>query len=147
MELRFALPAELVEGTSVCGNEYGWPPRLFPEAAHRAESLGYACLGGQFQFRGPFGTCEMYWLSADSKERQSGERWTAYCRRSRAEVLDAFRHIMDQTDFNREAMQWPALKTEEELGFDVLGALVFVAYFVTENEWLVDAATDGKNPG
>ena len=48
METRMILPAELVEGTSVTGNEYGWPLHLFPDAARRAESLGYACLGGQF---------------------------------------------------------------------------------------------------
>jgi len=28
-------------------------PEPIPDAARRAEALGYACLGGQFQFRAP----------------------------------------------------------------------------------------------
>jgi len=86
MDARFTLPPELVAGASINGNEYGWPPGLFPDAARRAEPLGYACLGGQFQFRAPAGTCEMYWLSADAADRQPGEDWRAYCERSRTEV-------------------------------------------------------------
>lgn len=140
MEQRFTLPAEAVKGASVRGNEYGWPPAAFPEAAMQAESLGFACLGGQFQFRAPVGTCEMYWLSADSTKRLPTEGWSAYCARSRAQVLDRFRQIIDQTDFALEAMQWPSLKSEAEGGLDILSTLVFVAYFVSEQEWLADAA-------
>jgi hypothetical protein len=92
MDERFTLPPELVAGASISGNEYGWPPNLFPDAARRAESLGHACLGGQFQFLASVGTCEMYWLSAHSTERQPEEDWRAYCKRSRAEVLERCLH-------------------------------------------------------
>lgn len=135
MEPRFVLPPELVAGASIIGNEYGWPPDLFPDVARRAEALGYACLGGQFQFRAPAGICEMYWLSADSTDRQPGEDWRAYCGRSRTEVLESFQQIMAGTDFMREAQQWLPLKAEIERGFNVLSTLVFVADFITEAEW------------
>jgi hypothetical protein len=138
MDTRFVLPAELVGGTSIAGNEYGWPVALFSEAARRAEALGYACAGGQFQFRIPAGICEMYWLSAESSGRQLSETWRAYCERSRIEVLDRFSAIIEETDFIAEAVKWPLLKTEIERGLDLLSALVFVAYFESESEWLRD---------
>jgi hypothetical protein len=146
MEPQFELPAELIQSASIRGNEYGWPPALFPDVARRAESLGYACLGGQFQFRAPVGTCEMYWLSADSKDRQTTEDWPAYRARSCTEVLERFREIVAQTDFVREAIKWPILKIEIERGVDLLQTLVFVAYFVTEPEWLADHAAAKQGP-
>jgi hypothetical protein len=54
-------------------NEYGWEIDAFPNALAHAERLGYACLGGQFQFVLQDATCEMYWLSADSSERANDE--------------------------------------------------------------------------
>lgn len=121
-------------------------PQLYSQMARVAESLGYACLGGQFQFRAPVGTCEMYWLNADSTDRQSAEDWRSYCGRSRAEVLDRFQQIVAETDFVQEAFKWPVLKSEMERGFDVLATLVFIAYFFTESEWLADAAVASQNP-
>lgn len=134
MDPRFTLPPELVVGASISGNEYGWPPDLFPDAARRAEAMGYACLGGQFQFRARVGTCEMYWLSADATERQPGEDWRSYCERSRTEVLFKFQQIMSGTDFLQEALQWAPLRAEIEKGVDILPTLVFVADFITESK-------------
>jgi hypothetical protein len=76
------LPTAITIGADLRGNEYGWPIHSFPDALAKAEALGYACLGGQFQFRIDDGTCEMYWLSADSTERRPGEAWCAYGERS-----------------------------------------------------------------
>jgi hypothetical protein len=45
------LPPDVLQGAALRGNEYGWSVSLFPNALARAEALGYACLGGQFQFR------------------------------------------------------------------------------------------------
>src|SRR5580658_1052682 len=136
METRFKLPDQLVEGASINGNEYGWPIDAFPEAARRAESLGYACIGGQFQFRADVGVCEMYWLAADSSERKRGEAWPEYRERSRAEVMDKFTKVVSETDFLAEAMKWPVLKRAIEKGYDVLASLVFVAYFEGESDSL-----------
>lgn len=133
------LPAELVEGTSIAGNEYGWPLDRFPEAARLSAALGYACLGGQFQFRAPIGTCEMYWLNADSAERQTGESWNSYCNRSCAEVLDRFRKVVAETNFQAEATKWPELQTAIGNGLDIESTLAFVAHFVSESEWSADS--------
>jgi len=66
------LPIDISCGATLRGKEYGWSVSLFPAALAAAEARGYACLGGQFQFRlGDGGTCEMYWLSSD---RSSGSR-------------------------------------------------------------------------
>ena len=65
-----ALPPDITQGATLRGNEYGWIVSTFPSAVAKAEVRGYACLGGQFQFRLEDGsTCEMYWLEADSAER------------------------------------------------------------------------------
>jgi hypothetical protein len=120
------LPADVVEGATLRGNEYGWPVTSFRVALDRAEAHGYACLGGQFQFRLADGsTCEMYWLSADSKERLLGEPWAEYSRRSCSEVKQNFERLISEKDFTTEASGWSLPPGAAE-------NLVFVAYFVTE---------------
>jgi hypothetical protein len=122
------LPPQMSQGATLRGNEYGWSISAFPHALAEAESHGYACLGGQFQFRLDEGsTCEMYWLNADSKDRALGESWADYCHRSCSEVRDGFQRLVDKTDFGKEASSWP-------FRFDPTASLVFVAYFVTETD-------------
>jgi len=84
-------------------------------------------------YRHRFGTCEMYWLSVDSTERQVAEDWPAYCERSRTEVLDRFQQIVARTDFARtdfvqEALRWPVLKSENGTRFDIIPTLVFLQF-------------------
>jgi hypothetical protein len=120
------LPPDVSQGATLRGHEYGWSVSSFPHALARAEAYGYACLGGQFQFRLDDGsTCEMYWLDADSKESGNEESWAEYCRRSCSEVLNRFEHLLSITDFTEEASHW-------QLEFDPMKSLVFVAYFVTQ---------------
>src|SRR5271170_4811299 len=95
-----ALPPDIQKGATVRGNEYGWDVSSFPNALAKAEAGGYACLGGQFQFRLDDGsTCEMYWLAADSAERTADESWADYSRRSCAEVMRRFQHFVPETDW------------------------------------------------
>ena len=123
------LPPDISQGARLRGNEYGWSVSSFPDALARAEAHGYACLGGQFQFRLDDGsTCEMYWLAADSKERAYGESWADYSRRSCSEVQNKFQRLVSATDFGKEASNWPSVQ------IDPTTTLVFVAYFVTEAE-------------
>lgn len=123
------LPPDIMEGATVRGHECGWSLSAFPNALARAKVRGYACLGGQFQFRLEDGsTCEMYWLNADSTERMDGESWTDYSRRSCSEVLHKFQHLISHTDFNKETSNWPDVR------IDPTNSLVFVAYFLTEAE-------------
>src|SRR6476646_6510080 len=104
--MNFVLPSEIAQGATSRGNEYGWSIDSFPDALAQAEDLGYACLGGQFQFRLNDSTCEMYWLSADSKDRLPHESWADYSRRSCSEVLTRFQHLISSTDFKKEALDW-----------------------------------------
>jgi hypothetical protein len=132
------LPTSITIGADLRGNEYGWAIDSFPDALAKAEALGYACLGGQFQFRMDDGIYEAYWLSADSAERRPGEAWCAYGGRSCAEVAQRFQERVREVDFKKEALAWTAVRQRIEQGFDPLRGLVFVGYFITEAEWLRD---------
>jgi hypothetical protein len=127
------LPPEISQGATLRSNEYGWSVSSFPDALATAEALGFACLGGQFQFRLDGGaTCEMYWLNADSNERVHGESWADNCRRSCSEVQNGFQRLVSSTDFSKEVSKWL-------FQFDSTKSPVFVAYFVTETH-LADLA-------
>jgi hypothetical protein len=129
MSTDHSLPTNITEGATPRGNEYGWTVSSFLSALSRAEEGGYACLGGQFQFRLDDGTtCEMWWLNADSNARTGSETWLDYSRRSCAEVLKGFQRLLPETDFGKEAAGWP-------LQIDPERNLVFVAYFARETEW------------
>lgn len=130
------LPPKLAEGAHLVGNEYGWEASMFPTALANAQALGYACIGGQFQFRLDNGTCEMYWLSADSNHRHEAESWLEYCERSCSEVKGGFQKLMSETDFRKQALEWRPVKEAMAHGLDPLEKLAFVAYFVDEAEWL-----------
>ena len=122
------LPTEITQGATRRGNEYGWNISLFPQALANAEKMGYACLGGQFQFRLDDGsTCEMYWLNADSTDRRNGETWSEYVRRSCFEVLKNFQRVISEADLFKEAQSWG-------INIDPTKYLVFVGYFVKEND-------------
>lgn len=128
--MRDELPVDIAEGATIQGNEYGWNISSFPGALEKAQQKGYACLGGQFQFRLEDGSAyEMYWLNADSTERREGESWADYVHRSCSEVLKNFQQVISKAAFAKEAQ---SLK----LKIDSSQHLVFVGYFVTENDLL-----------
>jgi hypothetical protein len=120
------LPIEIVKQASLRGNEYGWPISAFPQALTQARSMGIACIGGQFQFRLPESTCEMYWLNADASDRLPDEAWSDYSNRSCSELLSKFEELVYKTDFVKEAAGW-------KLHANALETLVFVAYFESES--------------
>jgi len=120
-----SLPPDVVNGASLRGNEYGWRVSDFLEALSAAKTHGLACVGGQFQFRLPEGTYEMYWLNADSADRCNGESWADYSRRSCSEVQDKFNDLVSKIDFEKEASKRGLLSSAVE-------SLAFVAYFETE---------------
>ena len=132
------LPLQIAAGALLEGTEYGWQPSLFPTALGNAQALGYACIGGQFQFRLENGTCEMYWLSADSGPRHEAEAWQDYCERSCSEVKTGFQKLMSETDFRKQALEWHPVREAMSHGLNPLEKLVFIAYFVDEAEWLED---------
>jgi hypothetical protein len=132
------LPPEIAKGAHLAGNELGWRVMSFPDALSNAEALAYACIGGQFQFRLEVGICEMYCLSADSESRKESESWQAYCARSCSEVRRGFDKLLSETDFSKQALEWPLINKAVNDGLDPMEKLVFVAYFVDEAEWLED---------
>jgi len=132
--MNLLLPAEIAKEASLRGNEYGWPISAFPGALTTAKSAGFACIGGQFQFRLADSTCEMYWLSADSTDRRDGEPWSDFSNRSCAEVLEKFEHLISKTNFTEEAAKW-------RLGASAVGTLVFVAYFESEFTFAENSGT------
>jgi hypothetical protein len=133
MTMRDVLPPEILEGAVRQGTEYGWKLDAFPGVLLKAQALGYACVGGQFQCRTEDGgICQMYWLNADSMERAADESWSEYSQRSCQEVLKGFQRLMARTDFVKEIQKWRDLKAELAAGLDITSLLVFVAYFIDE---------------
>lgn len=124
----FSLPSEITKEASLRGNEYAWPISAFPDALAKAKSMGFACIGGQFQFRLQSGTCEMYWLNADPADRRDGELWLDFSNRSCVEVLTKFQDLVSRANFAKEAANW-------HLSASALESLVFVAYFESESSF------------
>lgn len=107
----------------------------------RAPELGYACLGGQFQFLFPSGGLyELYWLAADSDEREIGESWDDFAARSCQEVAARFAAVLQrEADFEDEAVRLE--QYDPDIGALWRSRLIFCAYFVVEAEW------QGLEPG
>jgi hypothetical protein len=130
------LPSILTEKASLEGKEYGWRIADFPPVLAKATELGLLCLGGQFQFRLPNGTCEMYWLAADPSERKESEPWLDHVERAQNEVLAKFDQIVARTDFVKEGRDnFDFLREQEAQPADLLEKLFFVAILVDEPEW------------
>jgi len=141
------LPDDLIVGATRRGNEYGWSIRAFPGALEAAEQLGYGCIGGQFQFRLPDATCEMYWLAADASDKLAGEDWDAYRRRSLIEVAEGFTRLLRETDFDGEASKWAMVRDHVLANPDLSSVLRFVAYFIAESEFSDLPANRAKYAG
>ena len=128
------LPENMLENASV-ENEIGWKINDFQMILERARAHGLACLGGQFQFRFKDSICEMYWLDADSTERERGESWQDYVQRSIDEVSHNYSRLCARANFEKEIDSWEFVRMEREQGIDPVQYLWVVAYFVTEAEY------------
>ena len=129
------LPLILINKASLVGLEYAWRVDDFPMVLTEAMKHQLACIGGQFQFRFPDGTAEMYWLKADSTPQRQNESWFAYAVRSTNEVGCEFHKLCSQTDFAKEAMKWDFIRNKMEFeGINPIEYLCFVAYFIEEND-------------
>ena len=113
-------------------SEEGWRVEDFPSILDEAIKYKLACFGGQFQFRGPIGVAEMYWLNADSEPRKEGELWEQYVKRSCREVRDGFDILCRSTNFIDEAKNWEHITKAVKDGSNPLEHLYFVAYFEEE---------------
>ncbi len=75
----------------------------------------------------------MYWLDADSSEREAVEPWSEFATRSCMEVARGFTTVLQSPGLQAEAekfkrMEAPTAETSRS-------KLVFCAYFVSETEW------------
>ena len=137
MEHLSVLPPELSYGAILRDREYAWNVESFPAALKVAPTLGYACLGGQFQLRpNPDAIYELFWVEANSSERLIGESWDAYTERSCCEVSEQFVSLLKIVDFREEALKFKSLDSLLVSGMDLVRPPLFNAYFVTEQEWL-----------
>lgn len=110
------------------GSEY------FPRVLERVKTRRHACLGGQFQFRTPDASCEMYWLNADATDRLPDEAWASYVARSVAEVRSVFNALLQSTDFVAEALRWSDVPELSDADASPEQYLCFVAYFTPEHQ-------------
>jgi hypothetical protein len=76
-------------------------------------------------------------VSADPTERLTGEIWADYVHRSCSEVAKGFDRLVGATDFPTIIRELPSDLHDKVMApeFDVTRVLVFVAYFVTEQEF------------
>lgn len=129
-----SLPSDLLETAIYSGQEVGWKIELFPAVLKRAAAHGLACIGGQFQWVFPDGTCEAYWLNADAPTHLAGETWSAFVTRSEQQVSEGFSRLVSTVNFDTEAENWEFLKTKREQGIILSDHLLFVAYFNSQEE-------------
>ncbi len=94
-----------------------------------AAAEGLACIGGQFQWVFPDGTCEAYWLNADPSPRQPTETWSNFVSRCEQQVLEGFSRLVSTVNFDAEAERFDFLKTKRAQGVSIADHLLFVAYF------------------
>lgn len=123
------LPLHLLIRAVKSGGEFGWRKEDFLAALHEAASEGFACIGGQFQWVLPDGTCELYWLNADASPRIPNESWASYVKRSEEEVEKGYECILRTSDFNEESNKFDFLREKKAEGISLDEYLVFIAYF------------------
>lgn len=133
--MRAGLPPEVLLGATLRDNEYGWKLSAFPAALAAAERHELTCLGGQLQFWVDSAVAEAYWCNADSSERMPEEAWHEYVKRSCNEVKDKFTELVRDLDAQKLIAEWPTLSTLLG-GRDPEAVLLFIGYFVTEQEYL-----------
>jgi hypothetical protein len=123
------LPKEIRDKAIESGNEYGWRQQDFKEVIEVARQIPMAITGGQVQYVFNDGTCELYWLSYDPDERKPNENWLTYCNRTASETISKFEMLINQTDFEKEALSFEFLKQKKDQGVDIDQYKIFIIYF------------------
>lgn len=133
MNMANMLPPEILTKATLRGKEYAWTLDEMDSVVETARSMGFASVGGQLQFRLPEGTCELYWLAADSTPRFEEEDWSTYVDRSASEVIEKIRSMQENTDFVAEGIKsFKILEQRMDEGVNLMDFLCFVAYFKGE---------------
>ncbi len=129
--------AEATRTGTLRGNEWAWKPSELPAVFQKAKELKIAAIGGTAQFRLPDGTCELYWISIDTKLPTDNETWEEYAIRSNDEALAQLTHQTQTINFHREAANWSFVSEHTlDRGIDPLDFLCYVFYFSDEREFI-----------
>ena len=125
------LPESMLIGADCSSNEVAWKVEDFPRILDLATEHRLACIGGQFQLRGPLGTAEMYWHNVESNQQLPQEEWDQFVTRANREVRDAFDKTYSNTVFDAEAMGWDHIRDAADSGSvgDPKEHLYIVAHF------------------
>ena len=126
----YRLPKDARDKAIESENEFGWRQQNFKEIIEVAKQIPMAIIGGQVQYVFEDGTCELYWLSYNSKKRQENEKWLPYCNRTASEVIEQFDKLINETDFDKEAVSaFEFLKQKKEQGINIDKHKLFIIYF------------------
>jgi hypothetical protein len=123
------LPETILNKAVKSGNEFGWRQTDFIDTIETARKLKLGIVGGQVQYVFQDGTCELYWLSYDPRERQVGEDWIDYCNRTADETIKKFKELITKTDFDKETSSFDFLRDKKSKGVNIEDKKIFIIYF------------------
>lgn len=126
------LPRDLIERSTLRGNERAWPIGDIPKVIEAARLADLISIGGQLQFRIPDGgTCECYWVEVDTYRTVPATLpWSERVVRTAAEAMSQFNDLLARDDFiaeGRKAFQ-TYLDDFEASGGKLEDAICFVWY-------------------
>jgi hypothetical protein len=115
------------------GGEWGWKLEDIPEVVKQSRKRNFGILGGQIQFRLPDGTCELYDLNADPKDKSDVETWKEYSKRSCEEFVAFFNALTNKTDFEKLGIErYEYLREKKDAGINIMDHMYFMVYPVSE---------------
>lgn len=133
MDVEQKLPLELLNKATLRDNKYAWIPEDIPSVIEAASELNLAVLAVQLQFRLPEKTCELYWRTFVSKDKQPIETWEQYVQRAAQECLQLFLEIM-KYDLLQEGLEsFRYLREQYQNGVNIIDYACFVVYLEDES--------------
>ena len=132
-EFKINIPKQILDKDVLSGNEFGCRQSDFSDIIETARQNSLAISGGQVQYALPDGTCELYWLSYDTADKEAEETWPTYCDRTAKECLLKFNAIIQTKDIEKEALEnFKLLQDKKRTGVDLNKFLTFIIYFESE---------------
>jgi len=131
-EAETRLPEQLLERSTLRGNERAWPVGDIPEVIEAARLADLVSIGGQLQFRFPNGeTCECYWVEVDTfKTVPPDLPWSERVEQTATAAHSQFQGLRERCDFIAEGKSafGKYLDEFEASGGDLSSAQCFVWY-------------------
>jgi hypothetical protein len=136
-EEELLFPEELlVKRLISTGDMCGWRIEDVSLVVKACQEIGLAIMDITTEFFLPDGTCELYWLRADSNLRKKDEIWAKYVDRSCSEVLQSFTDLVNTKDFEKEGIEsFHFLKMKKDEGVNILNYLCFEIGAISETRY------------